>query len=106
MLKSYILCMFLVAIGLSVAGLVRSFYQWWSGEEARLRIDGETFMTMFGHILMSFTSGPIIMLHMGWTSAGGAKPSLLSTFFSCLISFGWALVIGLLTLSIFFLLRG
>lgn len=93
---------FIMAVGLAIAGAGTHLYQALAKQQAILRYDGNTVMSMFGHLVMSFVCGPYIMLQLGWRSEKDGTISIGSVLLSALIAFGWAFITGLLFLSIYF----
>lgn len=102
----FLLALFMMAVGLSVAGLSTHFYQGVSKQQAMLRFDGASVFGMFGHLVMSFVCGPYIMLNMGWQQQDDGTVSITSVLLSALIAFGWAFITGLLFLGMYFAIIG
>lgn len=98
----FLLALFMMAVGLSVAGAGTHFYQGIWKQQAMLRFDGASIFGMFGHLIMSFVCGPYIMLTMGWQQQDDGAISITSVLLGALISFGWAFITGLLFLGMYF----
>lgn len=95
------LAVFLMAVGLSIAGAGTHFYQGMFKEQAILRFDGAHVMGMFGHLLMSFVCGPYIMLRLGWNQETSGTISLTNVLVGSAVAFGWAFITGLLFVGIY-----
>jgi len=102
MLFEFLLAGFIMAVGLSIAGVGTYFYQWVIGQQAMLRYDGKTIVHMFGHLAMSFLCGPFIMLHMGWKQEDDGTLSIGSVLVSALVAFGWSFITGLFFMGVWF----
>ncbi|MCB9994096.1 MAG: hypothetical protein H6873_10630 [Hyphomicrobiaceae bacterium] len=103
----FFLALFLMAVGISVAGAGTSFYQLVSGQRANLRFDGETILGMFGHLFMSFVCGPYIMIRMGLAPADDNNTfSVTLLLLAALIAFGWAFITGLLFVGLYLAVTG
>lgn len=102
----FLLALFMMAVGLSIAGAGTHFYQGVFRQQAMLRFDGATVFGMFGHLLMSFVCGPYIMLNMGWQRQDDDTISVTSVLLAALIAFGWAFITGLLFLGLYFAILG
>lgn len=98
----FLLALFMMAVGLSVAGVGTHFYQGVWKQQAMLRFDGANVFGMFGHLIMSFVCGPYIMLNLGWQQQDDGAISIPSVLLAALISFGWAFITGLLFLGMYF----
>jgi hypothetical protein len=101
MASELLLSGFIMAVGLSIAGIGTYFYQWRIGRPAMLRYDGRTYLHSLGHLFMSFICGPLIMLKLGWQHEGEEAVSLGSVLVSALVAFGWAFVTGLFFLGLY-----
>jgi len=106
MITELILAVFLMAVGLSVAGAGTHFYQSMFHEPAILRFDGAHFTGMIGHLLMSFFCGPYIMLRLGWGQGSSDGKSLTNVLVGSAVSFGWAFITGLLFIGIYMAVLG
>lgn len=101
-----LLSIFLMVVGVSLAGAATHFYQGLFKEPAMLRFDGAHVMGMFGHLLMSFICGPYIMLKMGWNKENDGKASLFNILLGSGVAFGWAFFTGLLFVGIYIAVTG
>lgn len=103
MAVEFLLALFIMAVGISVAGAGTHFYQGLRGEQAMLRFDGDNILGMFGHLLMSFVCGPYIMIRMGWQpQREGETASIGMGLLAALVAFGWAFITGLLFMGLYF----
>jgi Family of unknown function (DUF6949) len=102
MTKELILAIFIMAIGLSVAGAGTHLYQLVARGPAVLSYAGKTFLASLGHLAVSFICGPYIMLQMGWRTGEGVPMSVVSALVAAFVAFGWAFITGMLFLSVYF----
>jgi hypothetical protein len=105
MARELVLAMFIMGVGLCVAGMATHLYQWLSRQQAMLRMDGNSHLAALGNLVMSFVCGPYIMLQLGWRQEPGGAISVASVLISALVAFGWAFVTGLLFMSAYVMLR-
>lgn len=99
--------MFVMAVGLSVAGAGTHLYQGVFKEQAALRFDGGNILGMLGNLAMSFMCGPYIMLKMGWgQDQRGNASRMTSVLIAAFVAFGWAFITGLLFVSSFMVMTG
>jgi hypothetical protein len=99
-MSELVLAVYLMSVGLCVAGAGTHLYQWGRGEQAMLRFDGRTVLGMLGHLAMSFLCGPYILLQMGWQQQEpDGSVTMTSVLLSSLVSFGWAFITGLLVVA-------
>lgn len=96
MMRELLLACFIMAVGISIAGMGTHLYQMVHRQQALLRYDGKTVIHMFGHLAMSFFCGPYIMLQMGWQQERGGALSVTSALLAAFVAFGWAFITGLL----------
>ena len=106
MQSEFILAVFLMAVGISLAGAGTHLYQGLTQQQAMLRYDGTTVFGMFGNLLMSFVCGPYIMLQMGLRSSDGETISLSQLLLAALVGFGWAFITGLLAVGSYIAVTG
>ena len=99
MVKELLLACFLMAVGLSIAGMGTHLYQMVHKQQALLRYDGRTVLHMFGHLAMSFFCGPYIMLQMGWRQERDGTLSVTSALLAAFVAFGWAFITGLMVMG-------
>ncbi len=99
--SDFILAVFLMAVGISIAGAGTHLYQGLTQQPAMLRYDGRTVFGMFGNLAMSFVCGPYIMLKLGLSSEEGDRHALSQVLLSACVSFGWAFITGLFFVGIF-----
>jgi len=105
MTRELLLAVFIMGVGLCVAGAVTHLYQWLARQPAILRFDGKTFLASLGNLAISFVCGPYIMLQMGWRHEEDGTISMASALFSALVAFGWAFIPGLLFMSLYVAIR-
>ncbi len=106
MQSEFMLAVFLMAVGISVAGAGTHLYQGLTQQEAMLRYDGRTVFGMFGNLIMSFLCGPYIMLQLGVRSREGETISISQLLIAAFVGFGWAFITGLLITAIFISITG
>ena len=99
-----LLPLYLIGVGLCLAGAGMHLYQWLAKQQALLRFDGRNYAVAMGHLLMSFVCGPYIMLQMGWRSEEGGAISMTSALVAAVVAFGWAFITGLLFMGFYVLL--
>lgn len=87
---------FLMAVGLSVAGVGTHLYQMVWRVPAMLSYHGSTFFASMGHLVVSFVCGPYIMLRMGVQAEEEGGISLVSVLIAAFVAFGWAFITGML----------
>ncbi|TDQ66586.1 hypothetical protein ATL17_0588 [Maritalea mobilis] len=97
----FLIALYIVAVGLAVAGVGTYLYQMIFKQAAMLRFDGANYLGALGHLAMSFLCGPMIMLQLGWRSEGQSSISMSGVLLSAFIAFGWSFITGLLALSVF-----
>lgn len=96
------LTLFIMGVGLSIAGAGTHLYQMLSRQPAMLRYDGETYLASVGHLVMSFVCGPYIMLQLGWQTEDGGTVPVTSMLLASFVCFGWSFITGLLFLGLYF----
>jgi hypothetical protein len=106
MLRELLLATFIMAVGLSAAGVTTHLYQWLAREQAQLRYDGRTIWHALGHLGMSFVCGPYIMLQLGWRQERDGTLSISSALIAAFVAFGWAFLTGLLIVGGLVVLAG
>ncbi len=106
MQSEFMLAVFLMAVGISVAGAGTHLYQGLTQQQAMLRYDGRTVFGMLGNLIMSFVCGPYIMLKMGLRSDEGETISLSQLLIAALVGFGWAFITGLLLVAMYIAITG
>jgi len=100
------LTLFIMGVGLSIAGAGTHLYQGIVREKAMLRYDGRNYLGTVGHLVMSFVCGPYIMLQLGWQTEDGGTVPVSSMLLASFVSFGWAFISGLLFLGLYFAIVG
>lgn len=98
-MSELVLALFIIGVGLSVAGMGTHLYQGISRQAAALRWDGRSALESIWNLFVSFVCGPYIMLRMGLEHEKGKAPSTVSVLLASVISFGWSFVTGLMILG-------
>ncbi|MBU1174347.1 MAG: hypothetical protein KKH72_03010 [Alphaproteobacteria bacterium] len=106
MQSEFMLAVFLMAVGVSVAGASTHLYQGLTQQPAMLRFDGRTLFGMFGHLAMSFVCGPYIMLKLGLRTGEGEAISISQVLIASSVAFGWAFITGLLFTGLYMSVSG
>lgn len=102
-----ILALFIMSVGISLAGASVHLYQWLFGQQAMLRYDGAHVFAMLGHLALSFVGGPYIMLQAGWRpQAQGGAVSMTTALVAALVAFGWSFITGLLAMGVVLAIAG
>lgn len=96
----FLVAAFIMAVGLSVAGAGTHLYQLVWRAPATISYAGSSYLATLGHLAVSFICGPYIMLKMGWEKEEGGTLSVPSVLVAAVVAFGWALVTGILFLSV------
>lgn len=99
-----LLPLYLMGVGLCLAGAGTHLYQALSQQQAILRFDGRNYATAMGHLVMSFICGPYIMLQLGWRQEEGGAISMTSALLSAVVAFSWAFITGLIFMGLFVLM--
>lgn len=105
-MSEFVLAVFIMSVGLSVAGMLTHLYQGLAGQPAALRHDGASVLGMLGNLTLSFLCGPYIMLQMGWRQEEDGTVSRTSALLSAFIAFGWSFLTGLLLLGAWLAVTG
>jgi len=98
-MSDLLLAIFIIAVGLSVAGMLAQLYHYVWREPASLSYSGKTNISAFGNLVISFFCGPYIMLNLGWKREITNNLSLSLVFISAVVALSWAFITGLLFLS-------
>lgn len=106
MTRELVLALFIMSVGLSVAGAGTHLYQFVVRTPAMLSYAGKTYIASLGHLAFSFVCGPYIMLKMGWRPMNGESISATSILVAGFVAFGWAFITGLLFMSIYLAVLG
>ena len=96
-----ILAVFIIAVGVSVAGAGTYLYQMVWRAPAALSYAGSNMLASLGNLAVSFVCGPYIMLMMGWSHDEGDNASLSTMMIGSFVAFGWAFITGLLFVSLY-----
>ncbi len=102
MSNDLVLALFIIAVGISVAGVSAHLYQYILRAPAVLSYTGKTYLSSLGNLFISFVCGPYIMLNLGFNNSQ-EEVSLPKLFvlLAALIAFGWAFITGLMFMSIY-----
>lgn len=106
MQSEFMLAIFLMAVGVSIAGAGTHLYQGLTQQPAMLRYDGQTIFGMFGNLVMSFVCGPYIMLRLGLSTQEGETISISQVLIASSVAFGWAFITGLLFTGFYMTVAG
>jgi len=104
-MRELFLAVFLIGVGLCLAGAGTHLYQWRLRQRAMLRYDGETYISSMGHVFMSFVCGPYIMLQMGWSTEDKGAVEVGPALLSAMVAFGWAFLTGLIFTGVYVAFR-
>jgi hypothetical protein len=102
MVRELLLAGMIMAVGLTVAGMVTHLYQAIAKTQAMLRYDGRTYAQAMGNLAISFVCGPYIMLQMGWQQDRNGTLSISMALIAAFVAFGWAFITGLIYVGSFF----
>lgn len=95
-MTSLILALFLIGIGLSVAGTGTHLYQQVAHKVAQLRIEGQTALESLWSAVVVFICGPYLLLRMGCQLDAQGRISGVNVMLAAIIAFGWSFVTGLM----------
>ncbi len=95
------LAFFIIAVGISVAGVISHLYQFICRSPVRLSYGGESFLASLGNLFISFICGPYIMLNLGFNAKNDSFISAPLMLMVAFIAFGWAFITGLFVISIY-----
>ncbi|MCD7059920.1 DUF6949 family protein [Pelagibacterium xiamenense] len=93
------LALYIIGIGLSVAGMATHLYQGLARQPAGFRLEGESIFGGIFNLFVSFICGPYIILRMGWRPEGGGQLSTVNVLLASFIAFGWSFFTGLMVLG-------
>jgi len=102
----FYVALFLMGVGLSVAGAGANLYEAMLRTPAQLSYYGRTYLASLGNLFVSFICGPYIMLKMGLWTKDGQPFSMTSAAIASLVAFGWAFITGLFLMSLYFAVIG
>ena len=101
-----LLALFIIAVGLSLAGVSAHLYQFIWRTPVMLSYSGRTYLASLGNLFVSFVCGPYIMLKLGISRIQLKEYSFAPTLLASLIAFGWAFITGLLFMSLYLMIAG
>ncbi|WP_127143210.1 DUF6949 family protein [Pelagibacterium montanilacus] len=94
-----VLSMFIIGVGLCVAGMGTHLYQGVARQTAVFRWHGETGIEAVLNLFVSFVCGPYLMLRLGFSSDESNRISTTSALLASFIAFGWSFFTGLMILG-------
>ncbi|HWJ87153.1 MAG TPA: hypothetical protein VNS12_03660 [Pelagibacterium sp.] len=94
-----LLALFLIGIGMSVAGTGTHLYQQIARKVAEFRVDGRNAIESVANLFVLFICGPYMMLRLGWQADAGGRPSTVNILLAAFIGFGWSFVTGLMIMG-------
>ncbi|WP_147275985.1 DUF6949 family protein [Pelagibacterium lacus] len=95
-MTQFLLALFLIGIGLSVAGTGTHLYQQLARKVAGLRVEGSNGLENIVSLFVVFICGPYLMLRLGMQSDSSGRVSTLNILLAATIAFGWSFVTGLM----------
>ncbi|SDG83362.1 DUF6949 family protein [Pelagibacterium luteolum] len=95
-MTQFILALFLIGIGLSVAGTGTHLYQQLARKVAAFSLQGQTALESLINVVVVVICGPYMMLRMGWQSGSAGRPATVDVLLASTIAFGWSFVTGLM----------
>lgn len=98
-MSGLVLALFIIALGMSVAGTGTYLYQTLSRQTAGFRISGETAVEGVMNLFIIFICGPYLLLRMGCQSDGRGQISIINVLLAAFIAFSWSFVSGLMILG-------
>jgi hypothetical protein len=98
-MSELVLALFIIGVGLSVAGMGTHLYQGLSRQPAALRWDGASVLEGITNLFVSFICGPYIMLRMGFRPDGQGSVSSITALLGAFIAFGWSFFTGLMIMG-------
>lgn len=98
-MSELVLALFVIGVGLCVAGMGTHLYQGLYRRAAELRFDGQSSLECIVNLFVSFLCGPYIMLRMGLRAEQGGSVSPVTALLGAFIAFGWSFVTGLMLLG-------
>ena len=101
MISGIVLSIFIMAVGLCVAGMGTHLYQLVWRVPATIGYGGKTYLATLGHLSVSFFCGPYIMLNMGLNRPGEEKRSYFTVLFASFIAFSWSFITGLIIVGFY-----
>lgn len=105
MVTQFILALYLIGIGLSVAGTGTHLYQQVARKVAEFRVEGRNALESFANLLVMFICGPYLMLRMGLRANASGRISSIDVVLAATIAFGWSFVTGLMIVGTYVSLR-
>ncbi len=98
-MSELVLAVFLVAIGMSVAGTGTHLYQQVARKVAEFRVDSRNAMASVVSLFVVFICGPYMMLRLGWRADANGRASAINVLLAAFIAFSWSFVTGLMVVG-------
>ncbi len=102
----FVLAVFLMGVGLSVAGAGTHLYQGVLNKQAELTLAGSSYLAGLGNLAVSFFCGPYIMLQMSVRPQANGSVSASMVLVATFVAFGWAFITGLMLVALFLAFTG
>jgi hypothetical protein len=98
-----ILALFLIAVGMSVAGTGTHLYQQIARKVAEFRVEGANALDSLINLFVMFICGPYMMLRLGLRADASGKSSTINVLLAAVIAFGWSFVTGMMVVGTYIL---
>lgn len=98
-MSQLVLALFIIGIGISVAGVGTHLYQCISRQVAEFRISGQTIFEGLMNLFVTFICGPYLMLRLGMRAETNGRLSPVNMLLASFIAFSWSFVTGLMILG-------
>ncbi|WP_404403344.1 DUF6949 family protein [Pelagibacterium halotolerans] len=98
-MSELVLALYIIGIGLSVAGMSTHLYQGLARQPAGFRLEGGSIAGGIFNLFVGFICGPYIILRMGWRPSGSGQVSTVNVLLASFIAFGWSFFTGLMVLG-------
>lgn len=99
------LALFLIGIGMSVAGTGTHLYQQLANKVAQFRIEGESPFENLMTIVVLALCGPYLMLRLGCQPDPAGRLSTINIMLAGVIGFAWSFVTGLMLVGTYLSVR-
>jgi|TARA_R100000687_G_C6309098_1_gene99585 hypothetical protein len=94
-----ILALFLIAVGMSVAGTGTHLYQQVARKVAEFRVEGANALESLVNLFVMFICGPYMMLRLGMRADASGRASTVNVMLAAVIAFGWSFVTGMMVVG-------
>lgn len=98
-MTQFILALFLIGIGLSIAGTGTHLYQQIARKVAAFRVEGRNGFEHIVSVFIVVLCGPYLMLRMGMQLDAQGRVSAINILLAATIAFGWSFVTGLMVVG-------